>query len=461
MTESPSRKVIEGRSEGSRKNVQPSSQHRAEAQHFPLHDAQLDKPEEHASRKRGRRKRPPKHDSRELFKRREVSVSENLRPCSCSDLPEYFTRDPNHVPRLKDWPVGKLEFLEHVKQISTCRGHPLPVVSACRKILRENRYPEQFPSTGGRNDSGITRAQSSIAPSVFYGKRSGRQPDPSTGSSVHHQPRQNSNTKCSPSKALPKALPIRNQSTAAQIHGVSSLSQSSKFASHPHGGENLLSGQENVSASQTSKILPEASSVLDRPQRPFDAHRQRHQSAPVNVASRNIAVGDRDRDRLLPPTLHRHDTALQEISNNVIFQRLERRMDEFQRVILERLPATAPTQVAALGPVSAAAANVTAPAQGGNGAEQAPPRRRWKKPSYAERQMKNPKLDRNVPEHLVHTDDEIVEIGRVVNAYERHVEAPEAFDWSGRLYAKYKRLLVRSVDGVPVWTAEEISRVTR
>ena len=473
---------IEGRPEGSKnKKVQPSSQAQAsaKAQHFPLHDAQLDQPRDQVPKHRGGKKRSSKRDCRESLKRREVSVPGSFRPCLCSDLPDYFTRDPSYVPRLKDWPVGRLVFFEHVKQISTCRGsiHPPHVVSACRKILEESGYPEQFPFTSGRNDSNPRRAQSSIAPPVFYGKRSGCQPDLSTGSSVH-QLRQDGNTECSPSKTLS----AHNRGEAVRTHDTPLTGQSSKSAkepcnyltlpnslslgqkrridepSHPRESNGPPSGQENVDVRQTSKILPDASSVLDRPQRSFEAQRQRHQSAPVNAVSRNTAVSERD--LLLPSRPKRHDNALQEISNNAILQRVDE-LQKLQRAILERLPAIVPTQVAAAGPVSAAAASATAPAQGGNGVDQAPARRRKKKLSRAERQLKFPKLNRNVPEHLRHTDDQITEIGRIVHWYERHAEAPEAFDYDGRLYAKYKPLLVRIVDGVPVWTAEEISRITR
>ena len=450
VNESPSKLGIEGRSEGSKNTkVQPSSQASAKAQHLPSHDAQLDKPREEASRKKGRKKRPHKKDCRESLKRREVSVLESFRPCSCSELPDFFTRDPSYVPRLSDWPVGKLIFFEHVKQISTCRGsiHPPRVVSACRKILEENRYPEHFPSTSGRNDSNPRRAQSSIAPPVFYGKRSGRQPDPSTGSS---QPQQNGPSIGVSSKSAEFNKPCNyltspNSSSLGQRRRADVLSNSDER-------NHSFSGQENVGARQIAKILPEASSVLDRPQRSFDAQRQRFQSAPVDTRRKTNDTAPTGPGRL--------NNVLHEISNNAIFKRMEQRMNDFQRVILERLPATAPTQVAAAGPLLAAAANVTALAQGGNGAEQAPARRK-KKPSRAEAQLRKPRLNRDVPEHLVHTDDEIIEIGRIVSAYQRHTEAPEAFAWSGRLYAKYKHLLVRSVDGVQVWTADEISRITK
>ena len=463
ITDSPFKTSIESKSEGSKnKKVQPSSQAGAKAHYFPMHDARLDQPGDQAPRNSG----------------------QNFRPCSCSELlPDYFTRNPRYVPRLETWPGDAPQFFDHVKQISNCRGsiHPRHVVDACYWILKQSGRDENsiqstdevaqgFSSTSGRNDSNPRRAQSSIPPPVFYGKRGGCQPNLSTGSSVH-QPRPNGNTECSASKG--EAVETHDTPLIGQLSksakkpcnsltttNSSSLSQKRRIdePGHPREGNDPPSGQENAVAKQISKILPDAPSILDRPQRSFEAQRQRHQSAPVNAVGRNTAVSERD--LLLPSRPKRHDNALQEISNNAILQRVDE-LQKLQRAILERLPAIVPTQVAAAGPVSAAAASATAPTQGGNGVDQAPARRRKKKPSRAERQLKYPKLDRNVPEHLVHTDDQITEIGRIVHWYERHAEAPEAFDYDGRLYAKYKPLLVRIVDGVPVWTAEEISRITR
>ena len=496
INDSLSKTGIEARSEGSKnKKVQPSSQASAKTQHSPLHDAQLDKPGKQASKNRARKKRPPKQDCRESLKRREVSVPESFRPCTCSELPDYFTENPGYVPRLETWPRRASQFYEHVKQISNCRGtvHPRHVVNACYWILKESGYPERcdgnfvqatdevaqrVSSTSGRSDPDPRRAQSSISPPVFYGKRSGCQPDPRTGSSVLvYQPSQDSNTKCSPSMALP----VRNRGDSARTHDPSSIGQPSKSAELnkscnyitpprssplgqrlgvgvPNEGNDAPYGQENVGARQTSKILPEASSVHDRPQRSFDAQRRRHQSAPVNVLSRSSNGDERNNLFLVAP--RREDHALQEISNNSIFQRMERRMDAFQKAILERLPTTAPTQIAAAGPVSAPAPITAAAAQGENGADQRPASsNERRRPSHANR----PKLDRNVPAHLRLSDEAIIEVGRIVSPYERHVGAPQAFDQRGRLFADYKRLLSRTADdgGGLVWTLGEIRRLTR
>ena len=472
ITYSPSKMGIEARSESSKsKKVQPSSQAGAKAQQSPLHDAQLDQHGDQASKNRGRKKRP-KQDCREFFKRREVSVPESFRPCTCEKLPDYFTRNPRYVPRLETWLGDAPQFFEHVKQISNCQGsiHPRHVVDACYWILKKSGYLEHrdensvqstdevaqgFSSTSGRNDSNPGRAQSSISPPVFYGRRSGCRPDPSTGSSSRSglRPPQDGITECTQSKTLP----VRNRDQTARTDDMP-LSQRHRFGvlSHPHEGNDSPSGQENVDARQVSKILPEAPSILDRPQRSFDAQRRRHQSVPVNVPSRSTTGDERNHSFTCRP--QRQDNTLHEISNNAILQRC---VDSLEKV-LERLPATVPTQIAGPGPVSAPAASITAPAQGVNSVGQPPAGRNTRGLSHAERLRRFPKYDRNVPEHLRHTDEEIIEIGRIVNWYERHKRAPEAFGWGrGRLYCQYNELLSRTIDGVLVWTPDEIRRLTR
>ena len=303
--------------------------------------------------------------------------------------------------------------------------------------LRRREVSKPESSQGGRKSSNSRRAQSSIAPPVFYGKRSGCQPDHSTGGSVL-QPQQNDNIECSSSKALPAIGQSPNFAELKQpcsyLTPPNSLSLGKRrragIPSHPRECNDSPSGQENVGARQISKILPEALSVLDRPQRSFDAQRRRHQSVPVNVPSRSTTAPQRQ------------DNALQEFSNNAALQRC---VDKLEKV-LERLPAAIPTQMAAPG---APAASITAPAQGLNGVE---------RPSTGASRRK---LDRNVPEHLRHTDEEIIEIGREVNRHERHKRAPEAFGSTGRLYSEYNRLLSRTIDGVTVWNDEQIRRLAK
>ena len=483
----------EARSEGSKKKkMRRSCGVGAKARLLQLPDARSNQSRGQAPKNSGQQKRILDEKRREDYRRREVSVDVT---CGCSALPEYFTRNGGCVPSLATWDGGSLEFFVHVEQIKNCRGsfHPTHVVDACRKILEETGYPECWKnnsiqsslafapgssSTSGRNDSKLRRAQSSIPPPVFYGNRNRCRPDPHTESSSRSvpQPPQTSNTESTSSNALP----VRNRGQFARTHDapligppLSSavpkdpctyltppnsrpLGQRRKVGMpSPHEGDNSTSGKENVGAAPISKTLPEASGILRPPRHSFDIQRRRHQSVPVNGVHRNTTVDERN--YLLPS--ERHGNALNGISNNAILQRVDR----LERVIFARLPATAPTQVAAAETISAlaSASSPAATARDTNRVEQPPTRIKRKRLSNAERRLKYPKLDRNVPAHQRLTDEEIIAVGRIVSPYERHAKAPQAFDWNGHFYAPYKRLLNQTVDGVPIWTTEEMYRITR
>lgn len=456
------------------------------------------------ARNNGRQKRSLNEGWSEQFKRREISVPETFQPCNCQ-LPEYFTRNPSRVPHFASWRErggGELEFLEHVMQISSCQGsnHPKRVVDACGRILKEHRYPEwwyndpaepvsksarEISATKGTNDSDSRRgmrAQSSIAPRVFYGNKSGDPPTTDTGSSscTIVQPSKEFTNGCTQSKTQP----VRNQDQIATSHDCSLVDQPSN-STVPTGPRNYLTppnssplgqrrktgissqhrqfddsavGQENVGVKPMSKTLPDVSSELDRPQIPFNIQRQRYQSVPTNLPSRNT-TGNKP-EHLPLSTSQKSNNALQEITGNALLRNLVRKL-----VVEEFQAARTPPQIAAVQPAQAApTATATAPG-GGDGTEPPPPpppppvSRKRKRPSRAEQQLRKPKLDRNVPPHARLSDEQIIEVGRRTVPYERHSGAPQAFNWSGHLYADHKYLIGLMVDGVLAWTEDEIHRV--
>ena len=479
----------------------------AKSQGSLLHAKPSDQSRSQSSRNSGRQKRSFNEGYPEHFRRREISVQETFQPCKC-ELPEYFIRDPSRVPHLASWLErgggGKLEFLEHVTQISSCQGsnHPKRVVDACRRILNENGYPEWWcndpvepvskfvqgvSATQGTNNSNSRRgirAQSSIAPRVFYGNKSEDPPTPDTGSSSRPilQPSKEVSNGCKQSETQS----VRDQGQTATTHDCPLIDQPSNSAvptgprsyltspnssplgqrrrtgtSSHHQCDDSSIGQENVGVRPISKTVPDVSSELDRPQISSNSHRHRHQSVPVNMLSSNAIV--HEPHRLLPSAPQRNDNALKEISDNAI-RDMGRKIDSIEQTLRQLLPAPAPPQVAAVQPAQAPTAAPTAAATaqgGGDGAEQPPARKKRKKPSHAERQLKNPKLDRNVPPHLRLSDEQIIEVGRSPVPYERHSGAPQAFNWRGHLYADHKYLLGRGVNGVSAWTEEELRRVTR
>ena len=64
-----------------------------------------------------------------------------------------------------------------------------------------------------------------------------------------------------------------------------------------------------------------------------------------------------------------------------------------------------------------------------------------RKLSTAERLALRPRLDRYVPHDQRTTDEELIRIGRYGRTYDRHISAPYAFRYDGKLFAEYKYLV--------------------
>lgn len=211
---------------------------------------------------------------------------------------------------------------------------------------------------------------------------------------------------------------------------------------------------ENKLFQRLSGEVPESHKGRAQPLRSFDARRRRHQSVPANLASRIV----NELEVSSQPAQRGHDHALQELSNNV--GGLEKKFTSLEKVVLERFLAPPSTQSAASRPATATTPTVFAAAQDGNRPERSNTRKR-KRPSVAERQLRQPVLDRNVPPELRLPDEELIAIGRKSNHYDRHKGAPYTFSWYGYLWEDYKYLLDRRDNGEPVWTATEITRLKR
>lgn len=443
--------------------------------------------------------RPLNNDWRKPYERRELCVAEFSRSCSCALLPEYFTSKPNRVPRLAQWPGGKLEFFEHVKQISCCRGsiHPPYVVDACRKMLRKQDYPNRgdeeslesivesdhgFQATNNRTDDYLGRAQSSIPPPTFYGYVDSYLPGPYARSSSRSGPKINGNRQSM--KALRKlptlgmTLAVRERTKistnldgpSVELHstpataGNSPTPPDSSVLGKRHRAdvprsqisENSPQAEESVGARRNFEGPPEASSGRPEPPASFNARRARHQSAPVDLSRRTNTVNEHA--SLSQPEQSRHEHHLREISNKFSpndVQLLNRKLDS----VLERLSATA-TPVHS-GPVQAATAPTAVTADGHENRAQQRNVTKRKRPSAAEWREKHPEFSSNVPVNLRKTEEQIIAIGRYISPYERHKNAPEAFKYKGGFRAEYEHLLDRTENGVLIWSRLERRRLNK
>ena len=491
-------------------NVQGSVRTGAQARELQASEERFGEPHRQASIQHAQQRRNSNQDWRKSCRRREVSVPEVSRTCSCALLPEYFTRDPHHVPCLATWPGGKLEFFEHIKQMGYCPGsiHPPNVVDACMKMLRERSYPNHgdeqslesnvefahgFLSANDRDDNHSVRGQSSISPPTFYGYGKSCQIRPNVGSSSRFgremirtplslNPRPSPTRVQPPNDIAPNALPVRSEVSKLPNQIARLVDQDPSSAvfddasfcltppnSSPLGKRRIAdipsrfqifdtsTTEEDNAPVRSPKAQPRTSSRHSQEQTSSNVQRPRPQSAPIDFASRKITVDGRN---FAPQTAQRlHEKALGELSNNAILLDIKdmKQTLSSHKVILEHLAAAPSTQSAASQPATATAATISVTR---NGAERSNSKKK-KKASVAERKLKFPVLDRKVDKDLRLPDDNLIEIGRNKNHYERHVKAPYTFSWHGRLYAEYNYLLDRRDNGVPVWTGKQMKRVMR
>ena len=68
------------------------------------------------------------------------TLAPRLKDCTCDMLPEFFIKNWHFIPE-DAWPGGRLEFLEHLRQISSCHGHPVAVRNYCQRVLKVQNYP--------------------------------------------------------------------------------------------------------------------------------------------------------------------------------------------------------------------------------------------------------------------------------------------------------------------------------
>ena len=218
----------------------------------------------------------------------------------------------------------------------------------------------------------------------------------------------------------------------------------------------------------------EHSSQQSQRQLDYQSLRKRHRSLPAHAThSSKNAHADFANNTSITLT---NDGVLQIPLNNLshtILERFENKIasktTELLRETMEKINATAvtPTIIQEGSTLSGSSAPITAaplqqsavtPAlQPANNAPMAPlPQSQNRQRTVAERMRRQPKLSSDVPECDKKSDDELIQIGKIISRYERHRQAPYAFTYYGTLRKRqYKYLFGRGE-----WTEEELSRIT-
>lgn len=220
-----------------------------------------------------------------------------------------------------------------------------------------------------------------------------------------------------------------------------------------HRSKGPSAAREDIdSVSSQFKTLAQRPSDAKGHDRSFEIRRKRHQSLPAQLRGDGNLTGE-------PPTMPPIRT--QPNQDRVLQLEMIDRMKNIESLLKERQVAPSTQQTQHQATATPPNARITAPTHHNEAA--ATQRRRKKEKTRAERKATDrPEIPRDVPMDLRRSDPFLLKVGKIVNPYERHVEAPYAFAWSGRLYAEYNRLLTEKDEhGGLVFTKEEIRRLTK
>lgn len=421
--------------------------------------------------------------------------------CTCQLMPAYFTQTTHFVPSLATWRGSKLEFLEHVKQLSSCSGHPLSVRDACRGILEKENYPDRLGppiamSFAEKWPTFTTTASRSQGLQLLSNPKTSNVSTPnrrlynSSGLGVRTRVHKNPDRLSSPN-----TLPLRPNAIISRVSSVISTGSvpsalesrsgtsandgqtpppSSPLTNRPRDA-GVDSGQQvhhetpdddsqgvHVQSLETAAAVP----PNRLPRTPFSVQRKRHQSMPATFSSRRHTRSPQAQEQTIQGATERllandtvpgSETLLYGFS--AILNQLKKVADAFNHTSNDQSNRTQPAGISPPPPLPSPPpppppAGAAATAEGGQ-----PTRRRSK--TVAQRQAGGePQLARNVPHHLRESDEMLLEIGKKINGYQRHKLAPYAFSYRGSLYKEYIRLLTaRDQQGNGVWDCEVMSRV--
>ena len=461
------------------KSERPSQQPRVVKNSQP-HDPAPIRIKKHPSRSHSRAceiSKQVRHDEEQNPTRRSDSSMLDLRhiECTCEMLPEFFTRDWNNIPHERYWPGGRLEFLEHLKQISGCRGHPDRVIKHCQKILRAANYPERITGAAAidfaeRNSSPLARLPLRTHDHRSGSRFKGTEPlepestKPSESIAEEHCARGSHKEKFPRQRRManPKPRHVADMTELEDYDPVTSRVGSSPeimlSSAFPRIKRSSPSARRELGDAKVESTVPgnlkasgssAASGTTPKVERPTS---KRHHIVPLSQPINNEGH----------KAISRTGGPLQPLSTNTMssdktLRVVEKVVQDHMKQVEEMLKPiydifrdgfTNLTQDPAAASVSRE--NVEEPAP--------PPRKKRK--SNAEKKAEKPVFSREVPRDQRLEDDALMEIGLEVSGYKRHQQAPYAFSWNGRLFAEYDYLMGnRDEHDNPVWDCKVLARL--
>ena len=424
--------------------------------------------------------------------RRQNDSDPRREDCTCQMLPQFFRTHWRFIPGTA-WSGSKFEFLEHLKQISTCVGHPHAVRKYCQRTLKSANYPEslglwsamdfaQEASSAASNCAARSQKRQLDVDTVHRltllsttnktSQDARSDPDCGTLQGNEIKRRKVMSSKAHPAHATPNSISPqlvaaeprsqsvtmspRSQRTSTKLpFPLAPLVKTPEVSSKIHFlNDSTRQGLEckgDETASASNAMTP-----LGSYSQPISTNKKRHQSVPP-FSSQEV-IHNLEYISRFPKTREPHwEAALPALSTNTIFSgnAFKELAQAVKRLESMLLPTAAANQDAFNEPTAVVSAT--------NTQSESSQSLRKKRKTVAERKATDqPELDRNVPPHLRQPDDVLIDIGRNVNGYRRHTKAPEAFNWHGRLYSEYDYLLTQLDEyGNPMWDCKEIARLKR
>ncbi|KAG8525301.1 uncharacterized protein KY384_008945 [Bacidia gigantensis] len=395
--------------------------------------------------------------------------------CTCTNLPPCFRKN---IARPETFAGTEANFFKHVMQIATCQGHSEKLRQAARGILLERRL-------GGKQEA-----------NARFGGSQHAATDNREGAAVD--------------SSLTTNMTEQNRFTNKNTENIS-LSKITATAHVPHEKRSNQQKKSNGNEQSTTVVIdlttPKKASntfaaALATPSP--SARRVRHQTEPPQLSKKPSKPTKKvDRPQEVRSGSSRNENAAHQSPGTAVKGVLTDFKNSFQK--LETLmqgvnfnPGAEATQTSQINhstlnqafvqennqgpviqplnnandrgdPVTRAAAP-TLPTQTAPAAQQPQdrpvadgvvhPQRQRKRKTAAERKVQYPPLDPALPATGAASDADLITYGKIKNAYQRHVAAPYAYYWGGRLHASFKYLLGRAgTNGLPSWTPEEIYRI--
>lgn len=293
--------------------------------------------------------------------------------CTCQLMPDYFTRATDFVPSLATWRGSELEFLEHVKQLSSCSGHPSSVRDACCRILEDAKYPDRLGPhlaiSFAQNRStlstsmGLSRGPKLISDAKTTNPRAAPVGAPRYTSFYSSTPGVRARVQMNQGMlSAPNSLPLGPNARMSRVSSVSSVgsasstleSRSATTASNrqtPPPSSPLRSARRDAGVGSDDKVYrgnpsddsdgdhaqtldtPAASPPINFPETPLSNQKERHRSMPAISSRRRHPRSPLLREETLHGAFERPSAKNRILDSANLLHEFNATLEQFKRIV--------------------------------------------------------------------------------------------------------------------------------